>query len=59
VFGQFRLLAQNLVANTDVAWLWADGKALVGCHHGALRATLGLLAAGVVGAWRMTAAAGV
>jgi hypothetical protein len=28
VFGQFRLMAQNLVANTDVAWLWADGKVL-------------------------------
>ena len=28
VVGQFRLMAQNLVANTDVAWLWADGKVL-------------------------------
>ncbi len=28
VFGQFRLMAQNLLANTDVAWLWADGKIL-------------------------------
>lgn len=28
VFGQFRLMAQNLVGNTDVAWLWADGTVL-------------------------------
>ena len=28
VFGQFRLMTQNLLANTDVAWLWADGKIL-------------------------------
>jgi hypothetical protein len=28
VFGQFRLIAQDLVANTDVAWLWADGNVL-------------------------------
>jgi hypothetical protein len=28
VFGQFRLMAENLVANTDVAWLWADGNVL-------------------------------
>jgi hypothetical protein len=28
VFGQFRLLADNLVANSDLAWLWADGTVL-------------------------------
>jgi hypothetical protein len=28
VFGQFRLLAENLLANTDLAWLWADGTVL-------------------------------
>lgn len=28
VFGQFRLMAENLAANTDVAWLWADGTVL-------------------------------
>ena len=28
VFGQFRLMADNLIANTDVAWLWADGTVL-------------------------------
>jgi hypothetical protein len=28
VFGQFRLMADNLIANTDVAWLWADGRIL-------------------------------
>ncbi len=28
VFGQFKLMSQNLVANTDVAWLWADGTVL-------------------------------
>jgi hypothetical protein len=28
VFGQFRLMADNLFANTDVAWLWADGRIL-------------------------------
>jgi hypothetical protein len=25
VFGQFKLMAQNFVVNTDLAWLWADG----------------------------------
>ncbi len=28
IFGQFRLMAENLVANTDVAWLWSDGTVL-------------------------------
>lgn len=25
VFGQWRLMADNFIANTDLAWLWADG----------------------------------
>ena len=28
VFGQFKLMRQGLVANTDMAWLWADGTVL-------------------------------
>ncbi len=28
VFGQFRLMAESLTANTDLAWLWADGTVL-------------------------------
>ena len=28
VVGQFKLMAQNLVGNTDLAWLWADGTVL-------------------------------
>ncbi|MCB9138455.1 MAG: hypothetical protein H6642_08925 [Caldilineaceae bacterium] len=26
VFGQFRLMRENFIANTDLAWLWADGN---------------------------------
>ena len=28
VFGQFKLMAQDLRANSDLAWLWADGAVL-------------------------------
>jgi hypothetical protein len=45
VFGQFELMADNLVVNTDLAWLWSDGNVqwlLVGVG-GAVILTLGLM----------------
>jgi hypothetical protein len=29
VFGQFRLMREDFVGNTDLAWLWADGNVLL------------------------------
>ena len=48
VIGQFRLMRENLVANTDVAWLHADGEILwlVVVIGGAAVATLGGLLLG-------------
>jgi hypothetical protein len=44
VFGQWQLMAENFVGNTDLAWLWSDGNVqmmLLGVG-GAVTATLGL-----------------
>ncbi len=51
VIGQFRLMAQDFIANTDLAWLRADGTVLWGVV-GMGVVVVGLLVGLLVGWWR-------